>query len=160
MTVFRGTCINCILPQKSNCFKEEEVSEIFNIPCDKPKIKEVHSISVHPEVGEVRLVETEIGKSNEGQILTGIKLVIEINLKEKITYVADEKMQYIYALSNENLKSFFIILPTEINEENTKDLLRAKRINIIPYIEAVSIRKINSYSIFKCLSLFIDVKVC
>lgn len=160
MAIFKGTCTQNILPDNAVYFKEEEISEVLTIPCQKPDIENILSVIVSPEVEDMRVISTEVGKSNEGQILTGTKLVIELRIKEKITYVADEQTQSVHAAHYENLKSFFVILPNEINGQDVCDLLRANRISVNPYIEAVNTRKLDERTIFKCVLLFIDVKLC
>ncbi|AOR24020.1 DUF3794 domain-containing protein [Clostridium taeniosporum] len=160
MAIFKGTCTQGILPKEATYFKEEEISEILTIPCEKPDIENILSVIVSPEIEDLRIVETEVGKSNEGQVLTGSKLVIELRLKEKITYVADEPTQSVHAAHYENLKSFFVIVPNEIDGHNVCDLLRANRISVNSYVESVHTRKLDCRNIFKCILLFIDVKFC
>lgn len=160
MSRFKGTFVQNILPTNAEYFKEEELAEILTIPSKKPDIENILSVIVSPEIENLRIVNTEIGTSNEGQVLTGSKLVVEVRLKEKVTYVADEPSQSVHAAHYENIKSFFVIIPNEINEYNVCELLRSNRISVNAYIEAVHTRKLDSRNIFKCVLLFIDVKFC
>lgn len=160
MAIFKGVCRQNIIPKEALYFKEEEICEILEIPCQKPDIENILSVIVSPEIENLRIVETEVGRSNEGQVLTGSKLVLEIKLREKITYVADEATQSVHSAYYENLKSFFVIIPNEIDGENVCELLRANRISVNPYIEAVHARMLDCRTIFKCVLLFIDVKFC
>lgn len=160
MAIFKGVCTQNILPKTSLYFKEEEISEILTIPSKKPDMENILSIIVSPEVENMRVIETEVGRSNEGQYLTGRKLVIELRIKEKITYVADEQTQSVHAAHYESLKSFFVIIPNEINGHDVCDLLRANRVNVNPHIETVHKRMLDKRTIFKCVLLFIDVKFC
>ncbi|MBW6409255.1 hypothetical protein [Clostridium weizhouense] len=160
MAIFKGVCTQNILPREAMYFKEEEISEILEIPCQKPDIENILSVIVSPEVESLRIVETEVGTSNEGQVLTGSKLVVELRIKEKVTYVADEPTQSVHAAHYENLKSFFVIVPNEVKGNNICDLLRANRISVNTHIESVYTRKLNNRNIFKCALLFIDVKFC
>lgn len=149
-----------VFPKNPKYFKEEIVSEILTIPCQKPNMERISKIIVSPEVINTRLIETEIGYSNEGQNLAGYKLVIELNIKEKVTYVADEKTQSVHAAHFENMKSIFVILPKEINGENICELIRSNRFQVTPYIEAVKWTMLDCRNIHKCIMLFIDVKLC
>lgn len=160
MAIFKGICTQNILPKNALYFKEEEISGILTIPCQKPDMENILSIIVSPVVENMRIIETEVGRSNEGQYLTGRKLVIELRIREKITYVADEKTQSVHAAHYETLKSFFVIVPNEIEGQDVCDLLRANRVSVNPYIEAVNKRMIDKRTIFKCALLFIDVKFC
>ena len=160
MAIFKGICTQNILPKNSMYFKEEEISEVLTIPCQKPDIENILSVIVSPEVEDLRIIETEVGTSNEGQVLTGSKLVIEIRMKEKVTYVADEQTQSVHAAHYENLKSFFVIVPNQIDGNDVCVLLRSIRISVNPHIEAVHTRILDKRTIFKCVLLFIDVKFC
>ncbi|MGL4772521.1 MAG: hypothetical protein ACRC2K_03055 [Clostridium sp.] len=160
MAIFKGTCTQSITPKDAQYFKEEEILEILTIPCQKPDIENILSVIVSAEVENIRVIDTEVGKSNEGQNLTGKKLVVELRLKEKVTYVADECTQSVHAAHYENLKSFFVIIPNDVNGNDVCDLIRANRININPYVEAVHTRMLDNRTIFKCVLIFIDVKFC
>ncbi|WP_066869877.1 DUF3794 domain-containing protein [Clostridium mediterraneense] len=160
MAIFKGSCIQNMLPKDAKYFKEEEISEILTIPCQKPEVENVLSVLVSPEVEDIKVIDTEVGISNEGQVLTGSKLIVELRIKEKITYVADEETQSVHAAHYENLKSFFVVIPNEIDGEYACDLLRSNRISVTPYVEAVHSKMLDKRTIFKCVLLFIDVKFC
>ena len=148
------------LPETTKYFKEELISEVLTIPVPKPNIERILKVLISPEIVDVKLIETEIGQSNEGQNLTGNKLVIELNIKEKITYVANDKSQSVHAAHYENMKSIFVVLPNEVKGQKVCDLLRANRLTITPYIEAVKTRVLDSRTIYKCILLFVDIKIC
>lgn len=161
MAIFKDVCTqNNILPQNSKYFKEEEVSEILCIPPQKPDMENILSVVISPVVENIRIVDTEVGKSNEGQVLTGKKLVVELRIKEKMTYVADESTQSVHATHYENIKSFFVIVPNELNGHDICELVRGNRVTVTPFIEAVNTRMLDKRTIFKCLLIFIDVKFC
>lgn len=149
-----------MLPFKSEYFKEELISEVLTIPSQKPNMERILKILISPEIVDFKVVETEVGYSNEGQNLTGYKLVVELNIKQKITYVADEKTQSVHAAHYENMKSIFIVLPKEINNQDICELIRANRLAITPYIEAAKSRMLDCRRFHKCVMLFLDVKIC
>lgn len=155
-----GSCVQNILPETAKYFKEELVAEILAIPPQKPNIERVLDIIVWPEIEDINLIETPVGMSNEGQYLSGLKLIVEVRLKEKVTYVADEPTQSVHAAHYETLKSMFVILPTEIDGRDTADLVRSGRISVVPYIEAVDFRGLDCRNIYKCVLLFLNVKIC
>lgn len=155
-----GSSTTDSLPKVSQYFKEELVTELLSIPPQKPDIERILDILVWPEVEDVKLVETPIGMSNEGQYLSGLKLIAEVKLKEKVTYVANEPTQSVHAAHYETLTSMFVVLPTEINGRNTADLVRSGRINVLPYIEAVDFRILDCRNIFKCVLIFLDINIC
>lgn len=161
MGTFKGVCTkNKVAVTDIKYFKEEEMSEVLKIPCQKPDMENILSVLVSTEVENIRLVDTEIGKSNEGQVLTGKKLVVELRIKEKVTYVADEITQSVHAAHYEHLKSFFVIVPNEIKGNDVCDLVRSNRVTVTPFVEAVQVRMLDARTICKCLLIFIDVKFC
>ncbi len=149
-----------ILPSESKYFKEELITELLTIPPQKPEMERILDILVWPEIVNVKLVDTQVGKSVEGQFLSGAKLVVEVNFKEKVTYVACEPCQSVHAAHFETLKSMFVILPQEIDGRNICDLVRADRIQVTPYIESIKFRMLDTRTIHKCVMAFLDVKVC
>ena len=151
---------NIIIPKEVKYFKEELVSEILSIPPQKPDMERVLNVLVWPEVVSTKLIDTDVGMSNEGQYLSGKKLVVEIKLKEKVTYVACEPTQSVHAAHFETLKSIFIVLPTEVDKKDICDLVRADRLQITPYVEATKFRMMNCRTIHKCVMLLVDVKIC
>lgn len=157
--ITRG-CIQGSLPDTAKYFKEEIVCEILSIPRQKPDMERLLNVMVWPEVVNVNLVETPKGRSFEGQYLSGVKLVVEINLKEKITYVANEPTQSAHAAHYETLKSMFVVLPEVVDGKEICDLLRTGRLAITPYVEEVCARMLDTRTIHKCVMLFLDVKIC
>lgn len=147
-----------LLPEKVECFKEELISEILTIPDNKPDMEQVLDISVWPEVQDIHLIETKVGMSNEGQCLTGLKLVVDIKFKEKVSYVACEPTQSVHADQFECLKSIYVIVPETINDISIHDLIRSGRLQVTPYIEAIKFRMLDSRNIHKCIMVFIDVR--
>lgn len=145
-------------PEHIEYFKEELISEILVIPPHRPDILRVLDISVWPEVLKTHLVETKVGTSNEGQHLSGLKLVVDLKLKQKISYVADEPTQSVHAQPFEYYKSMSVILPEKINGVNVYDLVRSGRLQITPYIEAVKFRLQDPRSVHKCVMIFLDVR--
>lgn len=147
-----------VFPEDIKYFKEELINQVLSISCNKPDIERVLDISVWPEIQDIHLVETKVGTSNEGQRLSGYKLVIDVKLKEKVTYVADEPTQSVHADQFEFLKSFFVIVPSVINGVSIHDLVRSSRLQVTPYIEAVKFRMLDKRTIHKCAMIFIDVR--
>lgn len=148
------------MPETAEYFKEEEVCEVLTIPPEKPNIERILDVLVSPEIENIKLIQTEIGLSQEGQRLSGAKLVVEVRLKEKITYVADEPTQTVHAAHYETLKSMFIIVPQKINDVEVCKLIRTGKLNVVPYVEYVGARKLDCRRIHKCVLVFLDLKTC
>lgn len=161
MNCSRGSkIIQGIMPKEVTHFKEEVISERLVIPSQKPDIEKILNVIASVDVEDMNVVETEIGMSNEGQNLTGYKLVIELKIKEKVTYVAAEDCQSVHSAHYETMKSIFVILPKEYNGEDICSLVRADRVQVNPYIEATKASILDERTIHKCLLLLVDVKLC
>ncbi|WP_373601621.1 hypothetical protein, partial [Paraclostridium bifermentans] len=125
------------LPLEAKYFKEEIINEILEIPKEKPDIENILNTLVWPEIESFKIIETEKGISNEGQNLTGFKLLVKVKLNEKITYVADHCSQPVHAAHFESVKTMFVVLPEMIDGEKTCVLLNKGKLSIMPYIECV-----------------------
>lgn len=153
-------CISDIFPEEIEYFKEEHVNKVFFIPDDKPCIENVCDVLIYPKVVNKKLIKTQTGFSNEGQKLTGYKLVVELGIDIKVTYVADEPTQSIYAVHYETLKSMFIILPEIVCGRPVCDLFNASRLTINPYIEHSHTKILSDQNINICMLVLLDVKFC
>lgn len=155
-----GCFSQAILPTNVKYFKEDIFTENLVIPPEKPRIERVLNVMTWPEVSSFKIIDTPVGYSNEGQRLTGVKLLADVKIKEKITYVANEVTQPVHATHYEFFKSVFIILPTSINNVPIKDLYASDRITVSPYVEAVQYRTLDCDTIQQCVMLFVNVNVC
>ena len=156
-----SSCMQGMLPERAMYFKEEMVCEILSIPPQKPDMERLLDVMVWPEIVNVNLVDTPKGRSYEGQHLSGLKLVAEINLKEKVTYVANEPTQSAHAAHYETLKSVFVVLPEKAPDgTDICELFRANRLTVTAYVEEVCARMLDTRTIHKCVMLFVDVKLC
>lgn len=149
-----------ILPTNCKYFKEEIISEVLTIPCPKPDMERILKTLIQAEIVDMKIIETEVGYSNEGQNLTGYKLVVELNIREKISYVADECRQSVHGANFESIKSIFIVIPKTLNGVDTYELFQEGKILVTPYIEAVTARMLDKRTIHKCIMLFLDTTIC
>ncbi|MEG0318558.1 MAG: hypothetical protein RR448_00540 [Niameybacter sp.] len=156
-----GSCMQGVLPTEAMYFKEEIVCEVLSIPLQKPDMERMLDVMIWPEIVHVSLVDTPKGRSYEGQNLSGLKLVAEVNLKEKVTYVANEPKQSAHAAYYETLKSVFVVLPEKSpNGTDICELFRANRLTVCAYVEDVCARMLDSRTIHQCVMLFVDIKLC
>lgn len=146
-------------PEDPKYFTQVSVEEILTIPRPKPDMEQLLSVTVDTVVESVRLIETPMALSNEGQFLSGCKLVIELRLKEKVKYVADEPTQTVHAAHYENLKSVFVIVPCELDGVPISELFENNRIFVTPYIEDIYAEMLDKRTIFKNITIFINAKI-
>ncbi|MGL5066341.1 MAG: hypothetical protein ACRC6T_00740 [Sarcina sp.] len=149
-----------IYPENPIYFKELEFDEYLTIGPYQSDIETVNSIKIWPEVEDVQVVKTEVGISNEGQKLTGAKLIATLKISEKITYVGKNKNEPVHIIYNETYKSFFIIVPESLKNLDIEALIRANRIFIAPYVQTVYARKFNNRQVYKAASIFVEARIC
>ncbi|MCW6087625.1 DUF3794 domain-containing protein [Clostridium sporogenes] len=148
------------LPTNPKYFKELTVQEDLVIPMQKPDIEQLLGVMVEAEVISTRLIETEKGISDEGQNLSGCKLIIELKLHEKVKYVADEPTQSVHVAEYESqYKSVFVVVPCEINGTDVCELVRRNKMSVNVYIEDIYAEMVDCRNIFKNITLLVDVMV-
>lgn len=152
------------LPENPKYFTEITIPELVTIPKQKPDIEQLISVMVDAKVISTRIVTTPISTSSEGQILTGRKLIFEIKLKQKITYVADEPTQSVHAAHFEKtVSSVFVMVPPSIgtppNAVPIETLLRQNKITVTPYIEDIYGALKDKRAIFKNITLLVDATI-
>jgi hypothetical protein len=152
------------LPEHPSWFTEISIPEVVTIPCQKPDIEQLISVMVDAKVISTRVVNTPESISREGQVLTGRKLIFEIKLKQKITYVADEPTQSVHAAHFEKvISSVFVIVPKTITisgkDVTIETLLKQNKIVVTPYIEDIFGELKDKRTIFKNITLLVDVTV-
>lgn len=154
------TCIQTILPETSKYFKEELFEEILTIPSNKPDIDKVLDILTSAEVIDIKPIDTLVGRSNEGQNLSGVKLVVELKIKEKVIYSSCKPLQGAYSAHFETYKSMFVILPEKIGNRYSCESILLGRASVVPYVEGQMARKLDCRNIFNCIMIFLDVIIC
>lgn len=146
------------LPKDPKYFTEISIPETVKIPDVKPDIEQLVQVIVEVEIMSMRVVDTPCLKSFEGQMLSGKKLILELKLKEKIVYVADEASQPVHAAHYEEvMKSVFIIVPKYVDGKAIDLLLKAGKVRVTPYIEDIYAEQKDKRTVFKNITLLIDV---
>ena len=141
-------------------FKQENLSHITNIPLCDPTISHILNTSVFVNINEVRLIKTDKGVSNSGNKITGAKLIVTFKIEGKITYISEESIKNIYGVKFEIIKSRPIIVPEEKGEKNILNLYKENNILVVPYVEGVHSRKIDSNTIYTILIILLDANIC
>lgn len=129
------------LPTEMESFKQLTVQENLTIPAAKPDIEQIIRVMAEASITSTKIIETPIGKSIEGQILTGRKIIIEGMLNQKIEYVADEPTQSVHAAHFKIPFSTFIVLPENFDVGTV--------VTIVPYIEDIFAKQLDKRNIFK-----------
>lgn len=156
----RSTCTCNEYPKDINYFKEEWFCHELCIPTDKPDIETISDVFISPRVISTKLIDTDEGLSNEGQLLTGKKLVVELCIDQNITYVADEPTQSVFSMNYKIFKSMFIVLPQKIHGKSICDLEKSSRLTVTPFLEHTYTRELNGQKFNTCMLLLLDVQFC
>jgi hypothetical protein len=154
------------LPPSPKYFTQVSIPETVVIPCVKPDMEDLISVAIDADVISTRLIETAEGTSQEGQILLGRKLIVEVKLRQKVKYVADEPTQSVHAAHFEKVvSSIFVVLPKTIDVGDPlvttpiEDLFNQNRLAVTPYIEDIYAVMRDKRTIFKNITVLLDVKV-
>jgi len=150
-----GIGISNTIPDPGPHFTEICIPETVTLPEAKPDMEQLISVMVDAKVVSVRLINTPEGLSDEGQNLTGKKLSIELELQQKVKYVADEPTQSVHAAHfNKLVSSIFIVVPANIDD----NLITQGKYKITPYIEDIYGEQLDKRTIFKNITLLIVAK--
>lgn len=153
-------CSQNLFPIMPTYFKQQMVCENINLDPKRLDIERVIDVSVWPEISNIKLIDTAIGVSNEGQRLSGFALVVEVNLKEKITYIACEPTQMTQVNYYQNSSIINVVVPDEVNIKDINSLMSVGSISVTPYVEGIKFKKLDNKTINLCVMLLVDVKVC
>lgn len=118
-------------------FKQYNNEYILDLPCDKPDILDVTVVEVRASILNEKIVQTLKGKSLEGQILTGHKLLVCGELIFKIHYTTCDLIQVFH----ESIPfGIYITLPETFNPKFS--------VNSSVFIEDILIKKQNKRSLY------------
>lgn len=105
---------NMCLPLESHTFKQINVDTVESILDCKPDIEQILKVSSKIKVTYFKSIKTPIGKSLEGNVLTGRKLLVEGIIEQKVQYVACEKEQSIHFVNFSSPFFTYVVIPNTI----------------------------------------------
>ncbi|MGL4798626.1 MAG: SPOCS domain-containing protein [Cellulosilyticaceae bacterium] len=106
---------NACYPLESYAFKQINVDTVGAIPDCKPAIEQVLKVSASVKVLYHKIIKTPKGKSIEGNVLTGKKVIVEGVIEQKVQYVACEEVQSVHVVSFSTPFISYVVLPDNIN---------------------------------------------
>lgn len=128
---------NIVFPENIKYFKEFDINHNIDLNCINKMIYRIISISSTATIGDVEVVKKVINIVNDMGSYKACKLAVEVKVSELIKYIAYEKSNELEVMKNQEVKNIFITIPIEHDGENAIDLLRKRKIKVIPYIEDV-----------------------
>lgn len=132
-------------------FKQLSLEEYLQVPSSKPALDKINSVSGEIEIIKYHVIPTSKVTSNEGQSLTGYKLIINALLKEVVDYTACESSQSVHSAHYHIPFSTFIILP-----ENYID---GSKIDIDAVVEDIYYTEIDSRVFFSNSTILLNAKI-
>lgn len=138
------------LPVNPNAFKQLSVQETVHLPHAKPDIEQIVKVIAEVVITSTRVIITPQATSLEGQILTGYKLIVEGEMRQKIEYVADEPSQPVHAAHFNVPFSTFIVLPS--------DFVLGTPLVVTGYIEDIFAQQVSKRCIFKNITVLITAE--
>lgn len=136
------------LPKDIKYFKEELVSTSYTLNEDALDIDKIISVSIDTKITSIKLINTAVRTSSEGQKLMGRKILIELSINYKIKYLSDGKEKYLYMLKESMTKAMYVVLPSTIKEEKIEELLRKKRVGAQVFVEDLYAKLRNKKEIY------------
>lgn len=135
-------------PQEGSNFKQFKLKKVTTLSPKDPDINELYYANAKVEVKHTKLLKTEKGESEEGQILKGLQLVVEGNVKQTIKYMSEDKNKSI--VFSEYLLPFTTFIALGENFDSTKW-------KIDTYIEDIYVLKLSKRKIYQSIMFLIDV---
>lgn len=136
------------LPQNPTIFKQLTLQETGGIPDAKPDVEKLIKGFTHIEITYTKVIRTPVGKSLEGQVLTGYKLLVQGESIQKIEYVADESAQSIHTAYFNVPFSTFIVLPS--------NFIMGTPVTVTPYIENIYLEMTDKRILSGSIILLLD----
>jgi uncharacterized repeat protein (TIGR01451 family) len=128
-------------------FKQISIDGNLQIPIQKPDAEDILDSIVSVFVATTTLIKTPIGKSYEGQNLTGWKVIVQGKLLIKIKYVADEATQSVHVAHYEVPFSTFLVLP--------EDFKKCASIRAEVIVEDIFFKLLDNRTIFNNVTLLV-----
>lgn len=155
MAVYESGLIELIgiaseFPENPEHFKQLSVQDNMRIPAAKPDIEQLISVGAEIEITDYHVIKTPEGSSKEGQRLTGLKIIVEGKVCQKVEYVADEPEQSVHAAHFYMPFSTYIVIPS--------CYIDGTPITITGYIEDIYVKLQDKRSIFKNVTILLDAR--
>ncbi|MGL4737881.1 MAG: hypothetical protein ACRCW2_10545 [Cellulosilyticaceae bacterium] len=116
---------------------ESSAFEILSLPPHKPDLSRILDTVIVPTVIDYSFVETPQGLSYEGQHLSGITLVVNLSLTEKLTYMSHTSTETVHSIHYTSMRSLSIVLPQQVGGLDTLAVIKSGNFTIHPSIEHV-----------------------
>ncbi|WP_297522719.1 SPOCS domain-containing protein [uncultured Clostridium sp.] len=133
-------------------FKQMNVDFMFPIPCQKPDVENISKVWINPCIYYKKNVKGPLGKSLEGQILTGNGILIEGSLKTKVEYASLNESKSTHTAHIEIPFCTYIVLPEYFNQNSL--------VSASVLVEDINSTLISPRCIYNNVTLMVIADVC
>jgi len=142
---------NCMI-KKSDSFKQTTIDINLCTPEQKPDIEQVVKVSIKTNIDKSTIVKTPVGISEEGQEITGFKILLMGEFIVKIAYVANVESQ--------SMHSFHVIVPFCEYIVMPKDFSPLSVVTPEVYVEDIYVRQLNCRCLFGNITFMAIADIC
>ena len=142
---------NCMI-KKTDSFKQTTIDVNLCTPVQKPDIEQVVKVSIKTKIERSTLVKTPVGISNEGQEITGYKMLLMGDFIIKVAYVADVAVQ--------SMHSFHTIVPFCEYIVMPKDFSPLSIVTPEVYVEDIYVRQQDCRCLFGNITFMAIADIC
>lgn len=132
-------------------FRSISIDNYFELESNMFDIFEINDVKVSAKVSNFHIVKTPTSISNEGQVLSGYKLIVQGILTQSLEYVSDYFNQGLKTSTFESVFSSYIILP--------HNFPLYSKLEIESTIEDVYYYKVDSRHFFENVSILLTAKI-
>ena len=143
--------IDSCVRNKIKNFRQINFESTFSVPPQKPDIEQIVKVYGKTEIIKYEIVETPIGKSLEGQEVTGYKVLVSGDINYKIQYVANEPTQSVHTFHQCIPFCGYIVLPKKFN--------RGSYINPTALIEDIAVEQVDDRCVYSNITLLLVVDI-
>lgn len=115
-------------------FKEISICHNINTKV-REEIESILYMKADIFIGEISLIKTDKMISNEGVILSGYKLRVELIINEFFKYSSKFSNSSVGIIRNNIIKTVYITVPEKYKNVKIEELYRKKKISIKGYLE-------------------------
>lgn len=134
-----------------NTFKQISIDGNLCIPTVKPDMEEINDIKVSAKILKTHVITTPQIISNEGQSLSGYKLILRGVLNHIIEYTSDTPEQSVHSAHYNIPFSTFVILP--------KNYIVGSKVDAEAIVEDIYFKMLTPRCFFKNVTLLINIKI-
>lgn len=133
-------------------FKQINVDNTFCVPVMKPDIEQIVKVWSDAKIYKYKIIKTPIGKSLEGQVLTGYKLIIMGQVSMKYEYVALEKTQSVHTAHTVIPFCSYIVMPEKFNPSSI----------VVPtvLIEDIHSEQVGNRCVYSNITMMLNAEIC